>query len=509
MNRLSFITACLLLSLGRAETIVETTVTQVPAEATEVLFILDVVAATEGPGYEDPNVAPPVTIPAAAAATPADPAAPAPAAPQRRRRPNAAKPPPAIHGSLKPTGTSPLVWRTVTPAGENFRVRVVALKGTGTFPLVIAGGKATGLKITTDQVTRAAVSLTAPRLQLAEKNPSAVAPGATFTLAGTVQDPASFLGTKNRMRVWWSAGQPPAENRAGRQVSTVDVTTKGDVVSFAVELTAPREPGPLYVQFGEVSPDFNRADGTQVPYLVFPDLAAGLAPVKVIVGDPARRFGAAGSHVEAGLQRASEVRPMIVAAVTPRGWADRESLGAQLADYAKNEGSDTEQFENFAAAARRILAGGTTAKRAPDETSRWFDATADAILASVRAAEANVGPQRGKEFDATMSDLRIHAQLARFHARRTIGAVHYNLFLRGLRLAELYAATLVEREAVAAWRELVKIAEERHAFDRASHWRAELKKLEGGLKELEEQCCPPDEAIVKEKVWTPVAVGSR
>ncbi len=238
-----------------------------------------------------------------------------------------------------------------------------------------------------------------------------------------------------------------------------------------------------------------------------------------------KRFGAAAPHVEAGLHRASDVLPMIVAAVYPyrafpttRGWAERQSLGAALADYANNEGTDTAQFENFAEAAKRILAGGTTAKRTPDATSRWFDATADAILVSVQQAEAAIGHQRGKEFDATMTDLRILAQLARFHARRAIAAVHYHLFKRGLRLAELLAATTEEKAAVAAWRDLVTAAGDRYTFDLAmgarkfdlcGHWRNELANLEYDLKELEAQCCPPDEAVVKEKIWQPATTGDR
>ena len=81
-----------------------------------------------------------------------------------------------------------------------------------------------------------------------------------------------------------------------------------------------------------------------------------------------RRFGAAAPHVEAGLHRASQVLPMIVAAVYPysafpttRGWAERQSLGASLAEYADNESSDVELFESFAGAAKRILADGVTA----------------------------------------------------------------------------------------------------------------------------------------------------
>jgi hypothetical protein len=240
----------------------------------------------------------------------------------------------------------------------------------------------------------------------------------------------------------------------------------------------------------------------------------------------AQRFGAtAGAHLEAGLHRASGVLPMIVAAVYPykqfpttRGWAERQSLGKNLADYANNEGTDTEQFESFTEAAKRILASGTGSKRAPDETSRWLDATAAAILAEVGAAERAADAKRGNEFDATVTDLRILAQLARFHARRALAAVHYNLFLRSQKLAELVAATYAEKDAVGAWRDLVAAAGDRYAFDLAmgardfslcGHWRDELRRLEAGLKELEDMCCPPDEAVLKEKVWTPAREGDR
>lgn len=237
-----------------------------------------------------------------------------------------------------------------------------------------------------------------------------------------------------------------------------------------------------------------------------------------------RRFGPAGPHLEAGLHRASQVLPMIVAAVYPyrlfpttRGWAERQSLGASLAEYATNETTDIQQFESFADAARRILAGGTTTRRTPDATSRWFDETADAILGSVRAAEAAADAERGPEFEATVTDLRILAQLARFHARRSIAAVHYNLFRQGTNRAELRAAINGERDAVAAWRELVLVAGDRYAPDLAmgarqhnlcGHWRDELEILEAGLKELETQSVSTGEVSVEENVWTPLPASA-
>ena len=235
------------------------------------------------------------------------------------------------------------------------------------------------------------------------------------------------------------------------------------------------------------------------------------------------RFGAAAPDVEAGLHQASQVLPRIVASVYPyslfpttRGWAERQSLGASLAQYAHNEATDVELFESFAQAAERILAGGVTAKVTPDATSRWFDATADVVLAHAKAAEAMIGDKRGNEFDSTITDLKILGQLARFHARRSLAAVHYNLYLRSQRKAELFAAARGEKEAVAAWRELVAAAGDRYAFDLAmgarnfdlcGHWRDELAKLEANLRNLDEQCGSADDPVAKEIVWTPPTTG--
>ena len=217
---------------------------------------------------------------------------------------------------------------------------------------------------------------------------------------------------------------------------------------------------------------------------------------------------AAGTDIKATFETARRqtvaVLETIAGAVAPSADAQvqLDSLGANLAHYANNPGSDPGRFESTAEAARRILAGGSAQKRAPDVTSQWLDEAADQLLAAVTAAEAALGPTRDARLDAVIVNMRSCAYLARFHARRLIAAVHFNLFKRGLRLAELVAATYAEKEAVAAWRELIAQA---GPHPLAATWRAELKKLEAQLKDLEEQCCPPDEAILKEKVWQPRA----
>ncbi|MEY2879309.1 MAG: hypothetical protein RLZZ15_1689, partial [Verrucomicrobiota bacterium] len=242
-------------------------------------------------------------------------------------------------------------------------------------------------------------------------------------------------------------------------------------------------------------------------------------PVETWRRECARRFGpAATAPLATALHRAAQVLPLLAAsscfpggaAPADHSRAECQSLGPSLDAYAKNTGPDPARYENFAEASRRILAGGATAKRTPDLVALELDALADAILADTRAAErafaqpaSSAGPAPAKnpaaasrpaaDFAATITDLKILAQLARFHARRSIAAVHYNLFKRGLRLAELLAATYQSREVTAAWRELVALARTRPDTtpDATRHWADELVKLEYDLKDLEAQCCPP------------------
>jgi hypothetical protein len=243
------------------------------------------------------------------------------------------------------------------------------------------------------------------------------------------------------------------------------------------------------------------------------------APAETWLAEFDQRFGPAGRDLADGLQRASTVLPMIVAAVYPyrlfpttRGWAERQSLGARLQDYAKNEGTDPELFESFAAAAERIASGATTAKRTPDATSRWFDATADGILAAVAKAEAQPGATRSNEFTATVVDLKLLAQLARFHARRSLASLHFNLYQRTGHAAELRQAAREERAAVESWRALVAIAGDHYTsdlamgarnYDLCGHWRDELVKLEDNLVQLEHEVSAlPSASATEPPAWS-------
>ena len=120
---------------------------------------------------------------------------------------------------------------------------------------------------------------------------------------------------------------------------------------------------------------------------------------------------------QAGSCRASSPRAIPYSAFPmTRGWAEKQRLG-DLPAYAKAEGSDIQQFASFDDEARMLLEGDETAKTLPRETSRWFAQTAADISAQIAEAGKRIGSHRNREFDSTITDLNILANLALFHAR--------------------------------------------------------------------------------------------
>ena len=214
-----------------------------------------------------------------------------------------------------------------------------------------------------------------------------------------------------------------------------------------------------------------------------------------------KRFGKeAAPYVAEGLHRASWVLPRIVASCYPyaafpmtRGWAEKQRLG-DLPDYARAEGSDLQQFANLDEEAQLLLERGETAKIRPAANSRWFTQTASDINAQVAAADKRIGGYRNKEFDSTITDLKILANLALFHSRRIPAAVSYRLFERTKDPKALDDAIAGEQNAITAWRQLVTAAGDFYADDLmmgvrganlCGHWKDELTALDQGFAALE------------------------
>jgi len=224
-------------------------------------------------------------------------------------------------------------------------------------------------------------------------------------------------------------------------------------------------------------------------------------PAEVWQREFERRFGRdAAPYLEKGLHRASWILPRIVASCYPysyfpmtRGWAEKQRLG-DLPAYSMAEGSDVQQFVSFDEEARNLLAGVETARTRPPETSRWFAQVAADVLENVAEAERNVGSHRNQEFDSTMVDLKILANLALFHARRIPAAVSYCTYQRTKSVFALDDAIAQEQSAIAAWRQLVAAAGDVYADDLmmgarsaalCGHWKDELAALEKGFAALQ------------------------
>jgi hypothetical protein len=226
-------------------------------------------------------------------------------------------------------------------------------------------------------------------------------------------------------------------------------------------------------------------------------------PAEVWQREFQQRFGRqAAPFIEQGLHRASWILPRIVAACYPyshfpmtRGWAEKQRLG-DLPAYAKAEGSDIQQFAGFDEEAKNLIEGGETAKTRPGETSRWFAQTSLDIGRQAAEAEKRIGPHRNKEFDSTITDLKILAYLALYHTWRIPAAVNYRLFERTGDPKSLDDAIAHERRAIEVWRQLVTAAGDVYTedlmmgvrgADLCGHWKDELAAMEKGLVALQRQ----------------------
>ena len=215
------------------------------------------------------------------------------------------------------------------------------------------------------------------------------------------------------------------------------------------------------------------------------------------------RFGKkAGPLVEEALHKASWILPRIIASSYPysgfpmtRGWAEKQRLG-NLPSFARAAGSDMRQFANFDEEAQMLIEGGETAKILPSMTSVWFAQTSSEIDKLIDKAEKVVGNNRNKEFNSTITDLRILSNLALYHSRRIPAAVSYRLFERTKDVTALDEAITLERNAIEAWRQIVEAAGDVYTYDLmmgvrtadlCGHWKDELAALENGLEALEQR----------------------
>ena len=214
-----------------------------------------------------------------------------------------------------------------------------------------------------------------------------------------------------------------------------------------------------------------------------------------------KRFGEkTGIIIKEALNKSSWVLPRIVSACyqysffpTTSAWPEKQRLG-DLPLYAKAEGSDLQQFASYDEEARVLLGELETAKTLPSTTSLWLEKLSDDINQKIAEAEKSIGTKTNKEFNSTITDLKMLSNLALYHSRRVPAAISYCLFLRTQDVSALDKAITHEQNAIEAWRQMVNAAGDMYAdqiligrVPLSGHWRDELVSLNNGVEALKKQ----------------------
>jgi hypothetical protein len=320
-----------------------------------------------------------------------------------------------------------------------------------------------------------------------------------------------WTGGTNRILLW---GSP---DYASRFVKSFDVYDKGSYGFEVNEMLATKMESQPHDEkpFDLLTPEYKYYDYEFERYWDF-YLSYGRmgynpqTPSDVWSNEYKQHFGEkAGPIVENAVHTASTILPRIVAACnnytffpTTVGWAEKQRFG-DLQFYAKAQSSDIQQFASFDEEAQQLIEGGGTAKILPSITSAWFKKTSDSVNRLIAAAQKVIGTKANKEFTSTIVDLKILSNLALYHSRRIPAATYYCIYKRTNNPSALDSAIVHERNAIAAWRQIVTSAGDMYAsnlkfgldkvtfegitVELTGHWKDELIMLEKDLDNLEKE----------------------
>jgi hypothetical protein len=247
------------------------------------------------------------------------------------------------------------------------------------------------------------------------------------------------------------------------------------------------------------------------------------APTDVWDKEFEKRFGdKTAPIIESALHEASWVLPRIVASCYPysyfpttSAWPEKERLG-DLSVYAKAEGSDIEQFASFDEEAQVLLGTLETAKTLPSTSSLWLQQLSDDINKKVEEAQKTIGTPNNKEFNSTITDLKMLSNLALYHSCRIPAAVSYCLFLRTQDVSALDEAIANEQKAIEAWQQIVNAAGDVYTDNiligkkpLSGHWKDELIALRNGLEKLkvQRQNSKPNGAVKQAPRYKPASAA--
>lgn len=197
----------------------------------------------------------------------------------------------------------------------------------------------------------------------------------------------------------------------------------------------------------------------------------------------ATRFGSAAEHIDAAYRHASQVIPLITAttlssAANWRFWPEMLPV-MHLDAYRAIQPSDYGQFYAIAPFSSRpperwrtegwasghsafvedAIADNVNPKWTPFQVARRLDELADATFAAADAALAAADDAQDAELRATLLDMRVLANLARYHAEKKRAATHLEFFRLTQDRARLTLVWRHIRQAREAWRDIVELTD--------------------------------------------------
>lgn len=192
------------------------------------------------------------------------------------------------------------------------------------------------------------------------------------------------------------------------------------------------------------------------------------------------RFGDAADDILDAYSSASKVLPLITAAhltqhPTNTNWAELDTGGALFAEnnynprftdvtYSSAEPSDPAMFYQIDEYVMDVLADDHAGKYTPLQLARWYDHLADEIRTASQAATANV-ENPTVEFESTLLDMNMLADLATYHAAKTRAAVALMFYRQDDDTSDLEDAYTHMHAAVDSWSSLAERGEDTYHDD--------------------------------------------
>jgi hypothetical protein len=176
------------------------------------------------------------------------------------------------------------------PAASGYQLRATVSTGLGKFPLIIASGKIENVEIVAGSQS-ADIVLGTPKGELVRGGPVQGGMTVFFRYAD-----AGLALRAGDVTTLWCSDKSLKINTSGRQI--IAPSTVGPDGRLVAKFLVPDSDTPMYCQGGFYSKE--PAPNDQIPVFVYPDLAAGAAPLTVSAFLPSIRSSSAPAQSSAG-----------------------------------------------------------------------------------------------------------------------------------------------------------------------------------------------------------------